>query len=200
MQIFLQKQEFLQFQYFLWFPAIPVRLVDLLVLLNYPLKACWNSNFWASRGTKISKFSGLLLLVPVWGGGYSAPQPPHLFPTLLCSVASHHSATTPVNENLLCAKKYKTRYESLALIKSTQAKKWDFSQCTRVHQRVGVQGKNANMVLPGTLEGWLLEGKSKIHILHETTLNAQYIDIGVLLLYQYISVLFHGADINITLQ
>ena len=69
-----------------------------------------------------------------------------------------------------------------------------------MHQREGVQGKNANMVLPGTLEGWLLEGKSKIHILHETTLNAQYIDIGVLLLYQYVSVLFHGADINITLQ
>ncbi len=26
---------------------------------NYPLKACWNNNFWASIGTKFSNFPGL---------------------------------------------------------------------------------------------------------------------------------------------
>ena len=45
------------------------------MLLNYLLKACWNSNFRASRGTKISKFSGALPLDPV-EVAYSAPRPP----------------------------------------------------------------------------------------------------------------------------
>ena len=33
------------------------------------------------------------------------------------------------------------------------------------------------------------------NILHKTTLNAQYIHIGVQLLYQYFSVLFHSAEV-----
>ena len=36
-----------------------------LVHFNYLLKACWNSNFRASRGTEISKFSGALPQDPV---------------------------------------------------------------------------------------------------------------------------------------
>lgn len=51
------------------------------------MKACWNSNFRASRGTKFSKFSGALPLDPV-GGAYSAPQTPQLFAPSVARLAS----------------------------------------------------------------------------------------------------------------
>ena len=38
------------------------------VLFNYSLKACWNSDFWASGRTKISKISGVLPQAPVREG------------------------------------------------------------------------------------------------------------------------------------
>ena len=55
-----------------------------LCLFSYSLEACWNSNFRASRGTKISKFSGALSLDPV--GGLTAPHKPQLFAPSLRSV------------------------------------------------------------------------------------------------------------------
>ena len=67
MQLFLTNQEFL----IIWnsSPTFPVvfLFLELLVQLNYPLKACWKSYFWLSEGSEISKFSGALPLTHVGG-------------------------------------------------------------------------------------------------------------------------------------
>ena len=61
-----------------------------LCLFSYSLKVCWNIHFWASRGTKILKFSGALPLDPF--GAYCAPQTPQLFaPSLRSIIASLRS-------------------------------------------------------------------------------------------------------------
>ena len=77
MQLFLTNQEFL----IIWnsSPTFPVvfLFLELLVQLNYPLKACWKSYFWLSEGSEILKFSGALPLTPV--GGLTAPPNPQLF-------------------------------------------------------------------------------------------------------------------------
>ena len=47
-------------------------------------KTCWKCDFWASRWTEISKFSGALPLGPV-GGAYSAPpNPPAVWTRFAC--------------------------------------------------------------------------------------------------------------------
>ena len=73
MQLFLINQEFL----IIWnsSPTFPVvfLFLELLVQLNYPLKACQKSYFWLSEGSEISKFSGALPLTPVGG------KPPSCF-------------------------------------------------------------------------------------------------------------------------
>ena len=76
MQLFLTNQEFL----IIWnsSPTFPVvfLFLELLVQLNYPLKACWKSYFWLSEGSEISKFSGALPLTPMGGGLTAPPKPP----------------------------------------------------------------------------------------------------------------------------
>ena len=70
MQLFLTNQEFLT----IWdsSPTFPVvfLFLELLVQLNYFLKACWKSYFWLSEGSEISKF----------------PPNPQLLSPSLCSV------------------------------------------------------------------------------------------------------------------
>ena len=93
MQLFLTNQEFL----IIWnsSPTSPVvfLFLELLVQLNYPLKACWKSYFWLSEGSESQNFPGLFPLSPL--GGLQRPPNPQLLSPSLRSVVIDTSLPSP---------------------------------------------------------------------------------------------------------